>query len=274
MLEYYYVYKLTNLVNNKIYIGVHKSTDIDKDNYLGSGTSLLSAKLKYGESNFERVILYKFDRSECAYIVEKMIVDKDFIRKRDNYNECLGGEGGGFSPCHNELTRNKANNSRLIKYGNIHGQLHTKEARLKGLLTKKIRYSELMPGCRTKESRDKAKSTMDIVMTKKYGYNGAQMHQVGTHELSCLSKINNSIKKYPELELNCELINPEGNLIMESRVYDICEYLYSRTDAIGNRRYVTNKFPQGTFNQGKWKGYKVKLIESSTTILKGSTLEV
>ena len=34
----YIVYETTNLVNNKIYIGVHKTTDPDKfDGYLGNG---------------------------------------------------------------------------------------------------------------------------------------------------------------------------------------------------------------------------------------------
>lgn len=263
----YYVYKITNTVNYKIYIGVHKSMNINSDPYLGSGTRLSFAKQFYGPLFFEREILYEFDIEEYAYIMEEMIVDIDFIKRRDTYNDCLGGKGGGFSPCHKPWVIEKANNTRFLRYGNIHGQMHTKDARNKGMSTKRSRYEELMPGCRTKESREKAILTIDKVMTDKYGYNGAQMHQEGFHEKSVLSKVANSINKYPELKLDCELYDNQDMLVLKSRVYDICEYLYTRSDAIGNRRYVTSKFPEGSFSQGKWKGYRVKLIECSTTIL-------
>ena len=48
MQTYYYIYKTTNVVNNKIYIGKHKSKDLD-NNYLGSGKILQLAVKKYGE---------------------------------------------------------------------------------------------------------------------------------------------------------------------------------------------------------------------------------
>jgi len=50
----YYLYKITNLINNKIYIGVHYSNNIENDNYLESGRYIQQAIKKYGKNNFKR----------------------------------------------------------------------------------------------------------------------------------------------------------------------------------------------------------------------------
>ena len=49
------IYKTTNLLNDIIYVGFHK-TSAD-DGYLGSGTNILKAIKKYGKENFNRVTL-------------------------------------------------------------------------------------------------------------------------------------------------------------------------------------------------------------------------
>ena len=54
-----YVYKTTNKVNNKIYVGKHKSNRFD-ENYLGSGVLLSSAIKKYGKENFITEVLEKY----------------------------------------------------------------------------------------------------------------------------------------------------------------------------------------------------------------------
>lgn len=48
---YGYVYKTTNLINGRIYIGQHKSNGLDEQ-YIGSGKILGIALKKYGRRNF------------------------------------------------------------------------------------------------------------------------------------------------------------------------------------------------------------------------------
>ena len=50
---YGYIYKTTNLVNGKIYIGQKKSTIFLGEKYLGSGIELVNAIKKYGKENFK-----------------------------------------------------------------------------------------------------------------------------------------------------------------------------------------------------------------------------
>lgn len=51
---YGYIYKTTNLINNKIYIGQHKVKEEKIDNsYYGSGKLIIQAIKKYGKENFK-----------------------------------------------------------------------------------------------------------------------------------------------------------------------------------------------------------------------------
>lgn len=89
------LYKTTNLLNNKIYIGVHKLANTSKSkNYLGSGKSIKSAIEKYGRKNFTRVTLAEFSCAKDAYKVEAEIVTLAFCNRIDTYNIKTGGEGG------------------------------------------------------------------------------------------------------------------------------------------------------------------------------------
>jgi group I intron endonuclease len=90
---YGYIYKITNLVNNKIYIG-KKQSPVEVKNYYGSGKFLTIAFKKYGKDKFIREILcWKYslntlDKAEIFYIDYYDSTDPDI-----GYNVLPGGEG-------------------------------------------------------------------------------------------------------------------------------------------------------------------------------------
>lgn len=105
----YIVYKTTNKINNKIYIGVHRTNvDID-DGYIGCGLynspnsikqfkkyKFHNAVKKYGVANFIRETLFEYDDTEAgkiaAYKKEGELVNRDFLKRDDVYNMVLGGK--------------------------------------------------------------------------------------------------------------------------------------------------------------------------------------
>lgn len=102
---FWIVYKTTCLINNKIYIGVHKQEDSNVfDGYIGNGISpkhmnpiknpkfpFHFAVKKYGYKNFKRETLKIFQTEEEAYAYEASIVTPEFINRDDTYNFVKGG---------------------------------------------------------------------------------------------------------------------------------------------------------------------------------------
>ena len=90
---HYIIYKITNKIDGKIYIGKHKTSFI-QDSYMGSGKLILRAISKYGIENFEKEILFQFDNEADMNSKEAELVTEEFCLREDTYNLSLGGNGG------------------------------------------------------------------------------------------------------------------------------------------------------------------------------------
>jgi group I intron endonuclease len=91
----YYIYKITNLCNGKIYIGIHKTQSLD-DDYLGSGKLLKAAIKKYGKDNFKKEVLETFNNEADMVAKEQELVTAQFVLDENNYNIMPGGKFGSL----------------------------------------------------------------------------------------------------------------------------------------------------------------------------------
>jgi len=90
-----YIYKTTNLINGKIYIGKSSKGINESINYYGSGISLTYAIRKYGKENFKKEILCEADNDEILNNLEKYWIKKLNSQNRSiGYNIADGGTGG------------------------------------------------------------------------------------------------------------------------------------------------------------------------------------
>jgi len=90
---FYTIYKITNKINGKIYIGKHQTKDLN-DGYMGSGKHLKRAIARYGIKSFAKEILFQFDNEIEMNDKEVELVTEEFVKEEANYNLCPGGNGG------------------------------------------------------------------------------------------------------------------------------------------------------------------------------------
>jgi hypothetical protein len=90
---FYTIYKTTNLIDGKCYLGKHITDNVD-DDYLGSGIYLNHAIKKYGKENFRKDVLFVFDNQYDMENKEKELVTEAIIADPNYYNLALGGQGG------------------------------------------------------------------------------------------------------------------------------------------------------------------------------------
>jgi len=135
--RWYIVYQTLNILNGKIYVGVHVSlVNPEKkfDGYLGTGRDLRRDIKKYGKEYFRRSTLCICNSKEEAIEKEREIVDKDFIKSKNTYNVHRGGSG-----CveHSEVSKRNMSDSRKGENNNMYGKTHSEEAKKKMSLVHK-----------------------------------------------------------------------------------------------------------------------------------------
>ena len=105
MKKHFIIYKITNLINGKIYIGQHQTYNLD-DGYMGSSIILNNAIEKYGIENFKKEIIRECENFDEMNRAEAEIVDKDFVDRSDTYNVSVGGTFG-WENCNKALRNNE-----------------------------------------------------------------------------------------------------------------------------------------------------------------------
>ena len=149
------IYKITNLVNGKIYIGqTVQSLKKRFEQHCGNKKSVLGRAIqKYGKENF-----YIETVEECDTIEELNEREKFWIAKSDciapkGYNLTEGGEGAS----HSEVTRQKMSVVNRKRFENIaerekiaeklRGRKDSEEVKAKKSAAQKKRYSENPLAC-------------------------------------------------------------------------------------------------------------------------------
>lgn len=128
----YYIYRITNKINGKTYIGQHRYKYLN-DDYMGSGKLLKKAIKKYGIENFEKEILYsRIQYKATADDIERFAIKKERALGKAEYNIADGGQGGSPNKGRHfsEEWKRKISESKKGKSGFI-GRCHSEETRRK-----------------------------------------------------------------------------------------------------------------------------------------------
>lgn len=167
-----YVYKTTNLINNKIYIGISKKTSIESTRYLGSGKAFKRAITKYGRGNFIKEIIIEDEDFTYKDLQRLEVFLIDIFDSRNpliGYNISIGGDGnvgetnGMYHKNHTQETKDKISNTRFEKLQEnpLYGKLD-EEAKLKrsSFMSERNKISPTLPNGHSNETKNKISATI------------------------------------------------------------------------------------------------------------------
>lgn len=145
---YGYVYKITNLITGKIYIGQKKGCPSMSQNYYGSGVYIKKAINKYGLEQFRKEVVELVEdhgegRQSVLDDLERHYIKINNATKRTvGYNVSDGGTGGGSSGENHYLYgRRFPEESKRKMIDSKRGKTHTEYTKDKMSRTHKERYA-------------------------------------------------------------------------------------------------------------------------------------
>ena len=111
--KYHYIYKTTNILNDKFYIGMHSTDNLD-DGYVGSGKRLWYSINKHGKENHICEILEHLPDRKALKSREAEIVNKNLLNDKLCMNLAIGGGyGWDYLNQNSELQKQKAIKSNI-----------------------------------------------------------------------------------------------------------------------------------------------------------------
>jgi len=202
---HYIIYKTTNKINGKIYVGCHR-TDSLNDGYLGSGKILKRAIVKYGIANFKREILQTFDNSADMFDMEVQLVNEDFVNRDDTYNLMIGGYGG-WTQINEKLTPEERS-------------WHRKNFTKKHIFTEEERRAV------------KSEAGKQMVIAKKglfhpntkTGFGGMRHHEESKRKIGIANSISQKGNKNSQYG-SCWIYSPDENINKKIKLAEVDQYI-------------------------------------------------
>lgn len=178
---YGYIYKTTNLITGKIYVGQKKSDKFLAEKYLGSGKRLREAINKYGEENFKVELIEEINSSELMDIRE--------IYWISYYNATNGDIGYNLSEGGNvNRTMVGENNPFYGKHHNEEAKAKMKEAHKHRIYRKHTEEEKLKIGLRHKgkivSEKTKQKLSENAKNNPNYGMKGKHFTEEAKKKIS------------------------------------------------------------------------------------------
>lgn len=190
--DIHYIYKTTNLLNSKYYIGMHSTCNLE-DGYMGSGKRLRYSIRKHGVENHSKEILEYFITREELVLREIEIVNKELIADDLCMNLKEGGQGGFSSEEHAkkaQISGGKAFVKKLesdLEFFKKHSKISSERINNTHKMGK-LKYDNFKGKCHSEESKKL------ISDSKKGSCNGENNSQYGTCWIT-KEDVNKKIKK-------------------------------------------------------------------------------
>jgi group I intron endonuclease len=221
------IYKTTNLVNGKYYIG----KDVyGNPAYLGSGRALKKAIEKYGKENFIKEILCQCSSKEELNEKEKSYVTREIVSDKMSYNLIEGGQGGDTY----EYRKNKGSvGTNVERYGEerakVIAEKRSKSLRgeRNGMYGKKLteeHKQKMIEGNRNRDYffSDAHKERLKKALT---GRKDSEETRLKKKEAA------KNKKKWPG-KRNCTVFDEKGNLIGVYSVTELCRLYETKRGCI------------------------------------------